>query len=599
MKNHQAKNKTIRVWAPKAQQISIVPKAGTITVMEKSGDVFECSDLDNVDLYSLKVNDEQQFPDPKSFFLPEGVHGPSEICTSNFQWQDEQWQGINTDQLIIYELHVGTFTDSGDYDGCRKKLDYLMELGINAIELMPLAQCPGRWNWGYDGVGLYAANCNYGRPDDLRKFIDECHQRELTVIHDVVYNHVGPEGNYLGAFGDYFSKKHGTPWGGAFDFDGRNRDVARSYIIENAIYWLEEFHFDGLRLDAIHYMFDDSDYPIQQEICDRVRAFEMGSGRQIHLIGEANIYDHDLIVADDPNRKTYSAIWADDLMHAIYSVAKVGEHLTPRIYNGPADVQEALEHGYLYQGPVMKRAGISDRKQNHGEEVTADRSYLKSLIVALQTHDSAGNDAQGKRIHQLAGTEFQKAAAPLIMLYPAIPMIFMGEEFAADSPFMFFADFIDRRLRNAVDKGRKSEFPNHDWTDAIQPSDERAFFDCKLQFPTTDNEMLVWYRQLIATRKQWQAKGWLDPNKFKTECKTELGLFWFSYQANEGQAFVVSMLGQSSIEQSHKFNLTDGQVLLNSKSVSESGIENSISQELQISTNQTLIGIGNLDLSDS
>ena len=596
--NKQQDKISIKVWAPKIQEMSIVPKSGAIAAMEKSGDFFEYTDSKDIGRYSLKINNDRELPDPRSLFLPDGVHGPSEICSTDFQWQDELWRGVSTDQLIIYELHVGTFSNEGDFDGCRRQLDYLMELGVNAIELMPLAQCPGKWNWGYDGVGLYAVNCNYGRPEDLKKLIDECHEREFSVIHDVVYNHVGPEGNYLGAFGNYFSKKHSTPWGGSFDFDGPNRDVAREYIIENAIYWLDEFHFDGLRLDAIHYMFDDGEYKIQQEICDRVRAFEAESGRHIHLIGEANIYDHELIVTDRPERKTYSAIWADDLMHAIYSVAKVGEHLTPRKYNGGNDVQEALKHGYLYQGPVMKRVDMTDRKENHGDDVTADRNYLKSLIVALQTHDSAGNDAQGKRIHQLAGADFQKAAAPLVLLYPAVPMIFMGEEFAADSPFMFFADFIDPKLRKAVDRGRKNEFPNHDWTDAIQPSDERAFYDCKLKLPSDGNEMLAWYRELITIRKKWKMEGWLEPDCFSTDCQPELGLFSFSYRASNGSAFVVAMLGEPSSERACKLKLNNGAVQLDSRdsNTKEENVATSDAQELEIRTNQALIGIGELRL---
>lgn len=592
--------KTMRIWAPKAKELSIVPRDGSKLAMEKSGEFFELADPRQVDVYSLEVDGDRQFPDPKSLFLPDGVHGPSENCVSEYQWRDGQWRGCSTDHLIIYELHVGTFSESGDFEGCRKQLDYLVELGVNAIELMPLAQCPGRWNWGYDGVGLYAVSCNYGRPDDLRRLIDECHQRELSVIHDVVYNHMGPEGNYLGVFGDYFSKKHSTPWGGSFDFDGPNKEVAREYIIGNAIYWLNEFHFDGLRLDAIHYMFDDGEYQIRQEICDRVRAFEAECGRNIHLIGEANIYDHDLIVDERSERQLYSAIWADDLMHAIYSVAKVGEHLTPRKYRGAADVDEALKHGYLYQGPAMKRVELADRKLIHGDDPTADQTYLQSLIVALQTHDSVGNDAQGKRVHQLAGIDFQKAAAPLILLYPAIPMIFMGEEFAADSPFMFFADFIDQRLRKAVDRGRKSEFPNHDWTNALQPSDERAFYDCKLKFPAKENEMLSWYRRVITLRKQWHAEGWLSPENFTTECRPELGLFSFSYQTADGPAFVISMLGENSERRTCHIALQKDAVILDSRESQESPeSEPTTTGGMEIRTNQTLIGIGDFAMLQS
>ena len=592
--------KVLRVWAPKANSIELMQKFGNAKKLIKNGDYFESSvSIEDFPLiYSLKVDGDRELPDPMSCFLPEGVHGPTELSSSDYLWQDSQWRGRKTDELIIYELHVGTFSPSGDFDGCRRQLDYLESLGINAIELMPLAQCPGRWNWGYDGVALYAINCNYGRPDDLKRFVDECHRRNISVIHDVVYNHIGPEGNYLGVFGNYFSKKHGTPWGGAFDFDGPNREQARRYVIENAIFWLEEYHFDGLRLDAIHYMFDETEYSIQQEICDRVREFENSAGRPIHLIGEANIYDHDLIVADRGKRNTYSAIWADDLMHSIYSVAEVGEHLTPRAYGGSQDVFEALQHGYLYQGPAMKRVKLSDRQQDHGEEPLEDRSYLKKLIVAVQTHDSAGNDAQGKRIHQLAGMEFQKAAAPLILLYPAIPMIFMGEEFAADSPFMFFADFIDERLRKAVDKGRKKEFPNHDWTNSIQPSDERAFHDCVIQLPDADNEMLIWYKALIELRKDWKLRGVLNPNQMSVHCDMNSNLFAFSYKTDSAEKFVVAKLGPpDSTSNPAKITLEKGCVILGSCDVNFRGTAELATKTMEIQTNQSLIGEGILKFS--
>ena len=230
--------------------------------------------------------------------------------------------------LVIYELHVGTFTASGTFLGCVEKLPYLKNLGITAIELLPVAQCPGRWNWGYDGVGLFSVNHNYGTPRDFKKLVNECHKLGIAVILDVVYNHLGPEGNYLGAYGDYTSKKHATPWGDALNFDDKNCDAVREFVVENALYWLSEYHLDGLRLDALHFMKDESDYSIQQEICDRVRAFERQGMREIHLIGETNVYDHSLVASrsadqDNAPREFYSALWADDLMHSVFSVADV------------------------------------------------------------------------------------------------------------------------------------------------------------------------------------------------------------------------------------------------------------------------------------
>ena len=532
------------------------------------------------------------FPRPKAKFLPNGPHkvdAPWE--QAQFKWQDESWQGCKKQQLVIYELHVGTFTKEGTFEAAAKRLEYLLDLGVTAIELMPVAECPGRWNWGYDGVGFYAPNHNFGTPDDLKSLIDKCHQSQIAVILDVVYNHIGPEGNYLSQFGPYFSKKHGTPWGDAFDFDGPNKELARNFIIDNAIYWLHEFHFDGLRLDAIHYMFDESDYPIQQEICDRVSKFKKTVDREIHLIGEANIYDHDLICCHDGSRNTYDAIWADDLMHAIYSIAVPHSKLTARDYRGAIDVEEALTHGYLYRGPKIRRTDDEDRAQIHALE--KNRDYISSLIMAVQTHDSVGNHPHGKRLHQLANHDFQKAAAAIILLYPAIPMLFMGEESACDSPFLFFADFQDERLRKGVDKGRKAEFPEADWNGAVMPSDERAFYDSKITFPEPDNEMFGWYQQVLKLRKQWNEK-FIDPNRMKIATDLERGIFSIVYEtASNESAFVVARICDPNHAVEPAEISIDGDVILNS-AAAQPNTGDETANKISLGTNQAIIGVGSV-----
>ena len=528
----------------------------------------------------------QPYPKPDALFLPNGVHSPdTDWNQAAHSWNDSEWKGIKAENLVIYELHVGTFTPKGTFHALANKLDYLLDLGVTAIELLPLAECPGRWNWGYDGVGLYAPNHNYGTPDDLKALIDKCHQSGIAVLLDVVYNHIGPEGNYLSQFGPYFSKKHGTPWGDAFDFDGPNKELARSFIIDNAIYWLHEFHFDGLRLDAIHYMFDDSDYTIQQEICDRVAEYKKTVDREIHLIAEANIYDHDLICASD-TRNTYDAIWADDLMHAIYSIALPESKLTQRDYHGSADVDEALRNGYLYRGPKIRRSDDEDRKQTHGENPS--REYLSSLIMAVQTHDSVGNHPHGLRLHKLTSHDFQMAAAAIILLYPAIPMMFMGEEFASESPFLFFADFHDEGLRKAVDRGRKHEFPDADWTDAVMPSDERAFYDSKITLPESPNRITSWYEQLLKIRKQWQADGMLEPNQMEIKTSIEDNLFCINYKnSDDNSVFAVARFGTPGTDPSPIKLTLDGTILLDS----ESDVDAS-NGDIEIKTNHALVGTG-------
>ena len=335
----------------------------------------------------------------------------------------------------------------GTYQAAIAKLDELKQLGITAIELLPIGQSPGRWNWGYDGVNYFAPRNTFGHPDDLKAFIDACHAREIAVILDVVYNHVGPEGNYLNEFGYYRSKKHATPWGDALNFDGSGNPMVREFVISNVLFWIQEYHFDGVRLDAIHFMFDDSETTIIEEVRTRFREYANTLDREIYLIAEANIYDPHLL----SDAKNYDAIWSDCLMHSIYSHGNPDVRLTDRHYVAARDLGEALEHAYVFSVPQAIRVTEEDRHRHHPN---GDKQYIQSLVMALQTHDSVGNHPHGKRIHHLTCLDFQKAAAPLILLYPSIPMIFMGEEWATDAPFPFFADFEDQGLRQAVDQGR-------------------------------------------------------------------------------------------------------------------------------------------------
>ena len=573
------------------------------------------SDTDRLQ-YSLVLDDDRLRPDPTSLFLPHGVHGPSERSLRAFDWSDQHWRGERRENLIIYELHLGTFTQEGTLNACIEKLDYLIDLGINTIELMPLAQCPGRWNWGYDGVALYAVNHNYGTPEDLKRFINICHQKKLSVILDVVYNHLGPEGNYLGEFGPYLSKKHSTPWGAAFNFDGQPQRLAREYVINNALFWLEEYHFDGLRLDAIHFMFDDSPYPITKEICQRVRTYEQSISRPIHMIGESNVYEHELLFpqsskASENSDEGYSAIWADDLMHSIYSLAGVSEELTPRDYQGFADAEECLNYGYIYTGPKTNRVDLKRRQQSHGETL-ADKRYISHLIMALQTHDSAGNHPQGKRIHQLTSLSFQKAAACLFLLYPAIPMIFMGEEFATDTPFLFFSDFGDKALRQAVDSGRAKDFPMEDWNEAIKPSDERAFFQSKLLWPDEPNSMLIWYKTLISLRKSIKAQGLMEVEKLRVRSDQQRGIFLLEYRTNARPFFILVRLNPVNVNVD-EFNVTvnQGAILLDSnqrsvEKISDEHLDYLFSDRanptvedpghkmLALTANHAVVGVGNV-----
>ena len=557
------------VWAPKSKSVVVE----RIVRNKNSEEVVSSFELTNIvngfhsatlegfptgTLYRYRISNGQSRPDPRSRFQPFGVHGPSEVVDpGSFNWSDDNWTGIKKRDLVIYELHVGSFTEAGTYLAAIEQLDRLIDLGVTAIELLPLAQCPGKWNWGYDGVNFFAPSNNFGSPNDLKALINACHHARLAVILDVVYNHVGPEGNYLSEFGPYRAKQ-GTPWGDALDF---GRDPVRRFVIDNVIYWLDEFHFDGLRLDAVHYMFDDHEPHILDEIQSAFRDYESRIDRQIHLIGESNIYDPELVGNVTAGAPNYDAIWSDCLMHSVYKAGAPELRLTNRHYE-ETDIAEAIEHAYVFSTPQAIRVTNEIRQRNHPEDC---RRYIESLIMALQTHDSVGNHPHGKRIHQLTSIEFQKAAAPLFLLYPSIPMIFMGEEHATDAPFPFFADFEDKGLRAAVDKGRRDEYPHHDWKGSPLPSEPAAFVNSKSNGGETNELMFHWYRELLAFRKSGIAEGWLNVTNLQTDSNLELGIHQLIFHHPENPIRVMVRLANKSNDSIPFDQLGISDVLLDSR----------------------------------
>ena len=513
----------VRLWAPRQKHLEVestsrdANKPNRHFPMQRDRDGYHHAvvPLGPGDEYRLVLNRSRgpgiiaqgiPRPDPMARFLPGSVHGSARIVPSNgFPWSDSQWRGVEKRDLTIYELHLGAFSHQGGYRGAGERIPYLKSLGVTAVELLPLAQTPGQWNWGYDGVGLYAPNNNYGSPDELKCFVDDCHAAGIAVVLDVVYNHLGPEGNYLSELGPYFAKKHHTPWGDAVNYDAWQSQHVRHWIIDNALYWLREYHLDGLRLDAVHFMFDDSDVTILQELRQAIGALAEEQQRAIHLIAESNMYDDALLAPQ--TGEPFDAVWCDCLMHSIYSLGAPSVNLTYREFCGADDIAEALEYGYLYEGPDVRRVTVEEKRQRHG----AESDYIRSLVVALQTHDSVGNHPHGRRLHQLTSPEFQRAAAALVLLHPGIPMIFMGEESGAEAPFAFFADFEDPGLRRRVDRGRAKEYPQHEWKGAVAPSDPQAFWQAKCDVEaTSDSATLKWYQQLLALRRQGLDEGWLD-----------------------------------------------------------------------------------------
>ncbi len=566
-----ARKTHFRVWSPNRNSVTVEVESQTNTSrheLQRHANGYFTGLVSGVGpdcRYRLTLDHQLSRPDPVSHFQPEGVHGVSQVVAhSNFPWQDNDWQGVAKSDLIIYELHVGTFTHQGTFLAAIDRIPELVELGVTAVELMPVAQSPGKWNWGYDGVNLFAVRNTYGTPDELRSLVDACHKAGLAVILDVVYNHLGPEGNYLADFAPYFSSKHHTPWGEAFDFDGQNSKHVRRFIVENAIHWIEDFHLDGLRLDAVHFMCDDGPHTILDELRERVDDLACRLDRRLHLIAEANVYDHRL-VKGSTSSPPYDAIWCDDIMHSIYSHGVSEIALTHREYRGGADLQESLSHGFIYTGPQISRITSPQRDELHP---TDDRTYLESLIVGVQTHDSVGNHPLGKRIHQITSPEFQKAAAALVLLYPAIPLIFMGEEFASSSLFPFFVDFEDRRLRRSIDRGRAREYPKHEWSGALSPSDPQAFHQAKCDDPVLRNSAVAdWYRSLIAFRRRLKKEGVLDPNHLQASYDQPTSRFTLRYQPKRApQVSVIVRLQSASVDSDSVVEIPEtGEVVLNSK----------------------------------
>jgi len=458
-------------------------------------------------LYKFRIDGEGDFPDPYSHFQPEGVHGFSQVIDhQKYQWNDQAWKGKDLSELIIYELHIGTFTPEGTFRAAAERLDYLLELGANTIELMPVTQTPGKWNWGYDGANLFSVNKNYGSPDDLKYLIDRCHQKGLAAILDVVYNHLGPEGNYLPAYGPYFTLKHATPWGAAVNFDDQYCEMMRSMVLDNVRYWLEEYHFDGLRLDAIHSIKDESPTHILQEISSTAQKTAAALNRRIWLIAETD--ENNVKIINPPDKGGYGidAQWMDDFHHCVHTVL-TGEKQGYYIDYGRLEDLPKVYKNYLYTGEYSQFW-----QKNRGSD--ASRNPGAQFVVSIQNHDQVGNRAGGERLGALVDFPSLKIAAGLLFFSPYIPLLFMGEEYAEKNPFLFFTDYEDPKLKAAVSQGRKEEFKAFGWDNFPDPEDDRTFYNSELtpreSWDEQNKQMFAFYRDLIALRKSHPALSHLD-----------------------------------------------------------------------------------------
>ena len=455
------------------------------------------------DRYCYVFEDGLAVPDPVSRFLPESVHGPTEIIApAAFRWSDSQWRGLEFREYVIYELHIGTFTPEGTFDAAIGKLEYLKQLGITVVELMPVAAFPGARDWGYDGVSPYAVQASYGGPDGLKRLVDGAHRAGLAVMLDVVYNHLGPEGNYLPKFGPYFTTRHKTPWGDAVNFDGDGREHVRRYVVDNALYWVREYHLDGLRLDAVQTIKDDSPVHIVAEIQDNVQTLARERGRPVSVTAETDENDPRYVRPRSENGCGLNAVWSDDFHHAVHAFFTGERQGYYQDFGDPLQIARALREGYVFQGEPFRFW-----KRPRGG--SARGVPLPANIICLQNHDQVGNRAKGDRLTALVPRGVRKLAAAFLLLSPHTPLLFMGQEYDESAPFQFFADFQDPALKKAVSEGRRSEFKDFNFDEVPDPEDPATFQRSRLTWADgqQNRDMLEWYRQLLRIRKEYVTGG--------------------------------------------------------------------------------------------
>jgi malto-oligosyltrehalose trehalohydrolase len=499
------------LWAPSHDHIGLqLDDSPTPVPMRQEADGWHHLTTDRAgpgSRYRYILPDGFAVPDPASRFQPDDVHGASEVIDPQaYAWRDQHWQGGPWNAAVIYELHVGSFTEAGTFLAAIERLDHLVSLGVTVLELMPLADFPGRRNWGYDGVLPFAPDSSYGRPEHLKALIDAAHQRGLMVILDVVYNHFGPEGNYLSLYApQFFNPDHHTPWGAAVNFDAAGSPTVREFFIHNALYWLEEFHLDGLRLDAVHALVDDSPLHILEQLAQRVR--DAALPRSAHLVVENEHNQSRWLRRDGAGHAPlYDAQWNDDVHHVLHVAASGESEGYYADYLGNTErLGRALAEGFAFQGELMPYRG-SER----GERCT--HLPPSAFVAFLQNHDQVGNRARGERLNALADAAALRAVTALYLMLPQIPMLFMGEEWHSRSPFQFFCDF-GGEVGEAVRRGRREEFARFEaFRDAAErdsmpdPQAEQTFVDSKLDWQRLADPAhaatLRWYRALLAVRRR-------------------------------------------------------------------------------------------------
>ena len=541
------------VWAPLLKQLSlkIITPEERLIPLKKEDEIeglwkAKVQGIKPGTKYYYQLEETKNLPDPASYYQPEGVHGPSQIIDPNsYQWNDKNWAGVPIEEMIIYELHIGTFTKEGTFEAAINYLKELKELGINAIEIMPVAQFTGNRNWGYDGVYPYAVQNTYGGPDGLKKFVDACHQNGISVILDVVYNHLGPEGNYLPEYGPYLTNKYRPIWGEALNFDDHYSDGVREYFLENALYWLRDFHIDGLRLDAIQAIFEVGARPFLQELADRVANLGKELGRKLYLIAESDLNDVRVLRPKEQGGFGLDAQWCDDFHHSLHALLTGENDRYYQDFGKCEHLEKSFRESFVFTGQYAPH-----RHRKHGN--ASKDQPAQQFVVFAQTHDQIGNRINGDRLSTTINFEALKLAAGAVFISPYIPFIFMGEEYGETAPFYYFISHSDPELIEMVRQDKKEEFKHFEGRGEYQdPQGEETFNKCKLnwQLKQQGNHKTLWqwHQKLIEMRRTIPALKKLDKNSLEVWSLEEQKIIFLRRWAENSQIFAIMNFNRNEI----------------------------------------------------
>ncbi|MFH0925369.1 MAG: malto-oligosyltrehalose trehalohydrolase [bacterium] len=513
--------------------------------------------------YFYRLDTGQDRPDPASYFQPEGVHLASAVVDQNsFHWEDNMWRGLPLEQMIIYEIHLGTFTSEGTFEPIIPRLDSLLELGVNTLEIMPVSQFPGERNWGYDGVYPFAVQNSYGGTEGLKRLVNICHKKGIAVILDVVYNHLGPEGNYTAEYAPYFTEKYRTPWGKAINFDDAYSDQVRNFFIQNALYWFEDYHIDGLRLDAIHGIYDLGARHILEELAQEVEYLSSTSGKKHYLIAESDLNDVRVIKKKDEGGYGIDAQWSDDFHHSLHTFLTGDKSGYYEDFGRESDLLKSFKEGFVYSWRYSQH-----RKRYHGS-FSADLPG-QQFVVFIQNHDQVGNRMFGERLSVIVSFDALKLAAASLIFSPCIPLFFMGEEYAEEIPFLYFVSHSDENLIRAVREGRKREFASFQWQgEPPDPQDIQTFLNSKLGWEKQNRGkhavMRDFYKELLRLRRVLPALAHLDKKSLKVWGEEGTGLIFLQRWHSNNEILLIMNFNRDEANFNTNFLEGKGKKILDS-----------------------------------